>query len=90
MYYKKNIGGLSLRPGPTLLKKNFLLACEMINPQTWFSKMQWFIHCVSIYFVLFISFRLPRHLTLVGLHLSFPFTEHVVLLTFSFFLLFLD
>ena len=42
------------------------------------------LHYLYIYNGFINYFRLPFHLTLVGLHLSFSFTEHVVFLTPSF------
>ena len=46
---KRNTSGLWLRLSPALSKKDFWPARELIIPQTWFSEMRWFIHCVYIY-----------------------------------------
>ena len=69
MYYKRNIGGLWLHPGPVLLEKVFRPARDIlkeIDPQTDFLHM-WFIYIFFTDNVLFYSwFLTSRNSKLVG------------------------
>ena len=47
VYYKRNTDGLWLHLG-SMSEKDFWPARAMINPQTYFFKMWWFIQCIYI------------------------------------------